>query len=168
MSAGRGVPELRRQLALNEALPEVKGSVLFYEGFLHQPQTVSAVDYLRKHWVNSGKKDVAAKNRYIFCCKTNCPTAHLQKWILSRAAGFKRRINPKQATMKTPVFSDDILRHLMLLLTSLAIVMMGIHLAASILSIILLSLFLAIVLAPVVALLCRTRLPRSFPAFHRH
>ncbi|MGL9750905.1 MAG: hypothetical protein ACR5LC_05655 [Symbiopectobacterium sp.] len=58
--------------------------------------------------------------------------------------------------MKTPVFSDD-----MLLLAALAIVMMGIHLAASILSIILLSLFLAIVLDPVVALLCRTRLPRS-------
>ncbi|MGL9735632.1 MAG: hypothetical protein ACR5LF_08200 [Symbiopectobacterium sp.] len=49
----------------------------------------------------------------------------------------------------------------MLLLVALAIVMMGIHLAASILSIILRSLFLAIVLDPVVALLCRTRLPRS-------
>lgn len=62
--------------------------------------------------------------------------------------------------MKTPVFSDDMLLNRMLLLATLAIVMMGIHLAASILSIILLSLFLAIVLEPVVALLCRTRLPR--------
>ncbi len=63
--------------------------------------------------------------------------------------------------MKTPVFSDDMLLNRMLLLAALAIVMMGIHLAASILSIILLSLFLAIVLEPVVALLFRTRLPRS-------
>lgn len=63
--------------------------------------------------------------------------------------------------MKTPVCSDDMLLNRMLLLAALAIVMMGIHLAASILSIILISLFLAIVLEPVVALLCRTRLPRS-------
>ncbi|WP_440864047.1 AI-2E family transporter [Symbiopectobacterium purcellii] len=93
--------------------------------------------------------------------KNRLSDAHLQKWILSRATGFKRRVNPKQATMKTPVFSDDMLLNRMLLLAALAIVMMGIHLAASILSIILLSLFLAIVLEPVVALLCRTRLPRS-------
>ncbi|MBG6245152.1 hypothetical protein CS369_10910 [Candidatus Symbiopectobacterium sp. 'North America'] len=63
--------------------------------------------------------------------------------------------------MKTPVFSDD-----MLLLAALAIVMMGINLAASILSIILLSLFLAIMLEPVVALLCRTRLPKTMIALH--
>ncbi|MGG2140034.1 hypothetical protein [Symbiopectobacterium sp. RP] len=40
----------------------------------------------------------------------------MQKWILLRAAGFKRRVNPKQATMKTLVFSDDMLLNRMLLL----------------------------------------------------
>ncbi len=45
-----GVPELQRQLDLNDSLPEVKGSVLFREAFLHQPQTAPAVEYLRKHW----------------------------------------------------------------------------------------------------------------------
>lgn len=45
-----GVPELKRQLALNASLPEIKGTVLFREAFFNQPQTVQAVQYLRTQW----------------------------------------------------------------------------------------------------------------------
>lgn len=45
-----GVPELRRQLDLNDALPEVNGTILFSEAYLSQPQTAAAVDYLKRRW----------------------------------------------------------------------------------------------------------------------
>lgn len=63
--------------------------------------------------------------------------------------------------MKTPARSEDSFLHVVLLVAALTIIMMGIHMAASVLSLILLALFLAIVLEPVVALLCRSRLPRA-------
>lgn len=45
-----GVPELKRQLDINDALPEVKGTILFRQGFLNQPQTAEAVHYLQNRW----------------------------------------------------------------------------------------------------------------------
>ena len=45
-----GVPELKRQLDLNDALPQISGTILFREGYLHQPQTRQAVDYLQQRW----------------------------------------------------------------------------------------------------------------------
>jgi uncharacterized lipoprotein YddW (UPF0748 family) len=46
-----GVPELKRQLDLNDALPEVGGTILFREAFLRQHQTEDAVNYLRDRWL---------------------------------------------------------------------------------------------------------------------
>ncbi len=48
--ADSGVAELRRELDLNEALPEISGTILFRETFLRQPQTQRAVNYLRSRW----------------------------------------------------------------------------------------------------------------------
>jgi uncharacterized lipoprotein YddW (UPF0748 family) len=48
-----GVPEFKRQLDLNDALPSVQGTILFREGFLSQPQTQPVVDYLRNRWGNN-------------------------------------------------------------------------------------------------------------------
>ena len=48
--AGGGVAELQRELDLNDALPEISGTILFREAFLRQPQTRQAVDYLRSRW----------------------------------------------------------------------------------------------------------------------
>ncbi|OYR22332.1 glycoside hydrolase family 10 protein [Brucella thiophenivorans] len=48
--AGNGVDEIRRQLELNNALPEVKGSILFRQGFLSDPKLKSVSDYLKKSW----------------------------------------------------------------------------------------------------------------------
>ncbi|WP_241898923.1 MULTISPECIES: glycoside hydrolase family 10 protein [unclassified Erwinia] len=45
-----GVPELKRQLDLNDALPQIQGTILFREDFLNQPQTRKAVDFLRQRW----------------------------------------------------------------------------------------------------------------------
>lgn len=47
---GEGVSELKRQLELNEKLPEIKGSILFRQGFLSDPKLRSVSDYLRKTW----------------------------------------------------------------------------------------------------------------------
>jgi uncharacterized lipoprotein YddW (UPF0748 family) len=47
---GGGVPELKRQLDLNEAVPEISGTILFRENYLNQPQTQDAVNYLRSRW----------------------------------------------------------------------------------------------------------------------
>ncbi len=47
-----GVPELKRQLDLNDALPEISGTILFREAFLRQPQTEEAVKYLKSRWRN--------------------------------------------------------------------------------------------------------------------
>lgn len=48
-----GVPELKRQLDLNDQLPEIKGEILFREGFLQSPQTEQAVKYLKSRWHRS-------------------------------------------------------------------------------------------------------------------
>lgn len=45
-----GVPELKRQLDLNEAIPEINGTILFREDYLNQPQTQEAVNYIRERW----------------------------------------------------------------------------------------------------------------------
>lgn len=45
-----GVPELKKQLDLNEAVPQIDGTILFRENYLNQPQTQKAVDYLRSRW----------------------------------------------------------------------------------------------------------------------
>ncbi|MCS2148037.1 glycoside hydrolase family 10 protein [Scandinavium manionii] len=45
-----GVPELKKQLDLNDALPEIQGTILFRENNLNQPQTQQAVNYLRSRW----------------------------------------------------------------------------------------------------------------------
>lgn len=45
-----GVPELKRQLDLNDTLPEVGGTILFRQSYLNQPQTKKAVEYLQTRW----------------------------------------------------------------------------------------------------------------------
>jgi uncharacterized lipoprotein YddW (UPF0748 family) len=45
-----GVPELKKQLDLNDALPQISGTILFRENNLNQPQTQQAVDYLQSRW----------------------------------------------------------------------------------------------------------------------
>lgn len=45
-----GVPELKKQLDLNESLPQISGTILFRENYLNQPQTQQAVRYLRSRW----------------------------------------------------------------------------------------------------------------------
>ena len=45
-----GVPELKKQLDLNDALPEIGGTILFRENNLNQPQAQQAVNYLRSRW----------------------------------------------------------------------------------------------------------------------
>ncbi len=45
-----GVPELKKQLDLNESLPQIQGTILFRESNLNQPQTRQAVNYLRSRW----------------------------------------------------------------------------------------------------------------------
>lgn len=50
----RGVPELKRQLDLNDALAEISGTILFRQRYLTGPQTEQAVDYLRTRWKSGG------------------------------------------------------------------------------------------------------------------
>jgi len=45
-----GVPELKRQLDLNDAMAEISGTILFRQRYLTEPQTEQAVDYLRTRW----------------------------------------------------------------------------------------------------------------------
>lgn len=45
-----GVPELKKQLDLNESLPQINGTILFRESYLEQPQTQQAVNYLKSRW----------------------------------------------------------------------------------------------------------------------
>ncbi|AFJ47036.1 glycoside hydrolase family 10 protein [Shimwellia blattae] len=45
-----GVAELKKQLDLNEQLPQVSGTILFRAANLDQPQTREAVSYLRSRW----------------------------------------------------------------------------------------------------------------------
>ncbi len=47
-----GVPELKRQLDLNETVPNIHGTILFRENNLNQPQAQQAVSYLRSRWGN--------------------------------------------------------------------------------------------------------------------
>lgn len=45
-----GVPELKKQLDLNETVPHIDGTILFREDFLNQPQAQDAVNYLKTRW----------------------------------------------------------------------------------------------------------------------
>lgn len=45
-----GVPELKRQLDLNETLPGINGTILFREAYLSDPLTKEAVQYLKSRW----------------------------------------------------------------------------------------------------------------------
>lgn len=45
-----GVPELQKQIELNESTLGINGTILFRENYLNQPQTQEAVHYLRAHW----------------------------------------------------------------------------------------------------------------------
>ncbi len=45
-----GVPELKKQLDLNESEPHINGTILFREDYLNQPQTQEAVTYIRNRW----------------------------------------------------------------------------------------------------------------------
>lgn len=47
-----GVPELKKQLDMNESDPHIHGTILFREAYLEQPQTRQAVDYLKQRWSN--------------------------------------------------------------------------------------------------------------------
>ncbi|WP_346775675.1 glycoside hydrolase family 10 protein [Erwinia sp. JH02] len=51
-----GVPELKKQLDLNESLPNIDGTILFRENYLNQPQTQEAVNYLKSRWGNAAAK----------------------------------------------------------------------------------------------------------------
>lgn len=48
-----GVPELKKQLDLNESTPQINGTILFRENYLNQPQTQEAVNYLKQRWNQS-------------------------------------------------------------------------------------------------------------------
>ncbi|MBD8161571.1 glycoside hydrolase family 10 protein [Erwinia persicina] len=50
-----GVPELKKQLDLNESLPGVSGTILFREDYLNRPQTQDAVRYLQSRWGDKSK-----------------------------------------------------------------------------------------------------------------
>jgi uncharacterized lipoprotein YddW (UPF0748 family) len=45
-----GVPELKKQLDMNETEPHINGTILFREDYLNQPQTQDAVTYIRTRW----------------------------------------------------------------------------------------------------------------------
>ncbi|MFD3231412.1 MULTISPECIES: glycoside hydrolase family 10 protein [unclassified Rahnella] len=45
-----GVPELKKQLDMNESVPQINGTILFRENYLNQPQTLDAVRYLKSRW----------------------------------------------------------------------------------------------------------------------
>ncbi|MGO3911175.1 family 10 glycosylhydrolase [Huaxiibacter chinensis] len=45
-----GVPELKKQLDLNETVPHIDGTILFREDYLNQPQAQDAVNYLKTRW----------------------------------------------------------------------------------------------------------------------
>lgn len=45
-----GVPELKKQLDLNDAVPEISSTILFREDYLNKPQTQQAVSYLQSRW----------------------------------------------------------------------------------------------------------------------
>lgn len=45
-----GVPEIKRQLDLNESIPEIQGSILFRQGSLQEPETQKVAEYIKKRW----------------------------------------------------------------------------------------------------------------------
>ena len=45
-----GVPELKKQLDMNETEAHINGTILFREDYLNQPQTQDAVSYIRSRW----------------------------------------------------------------------------------------------------------------------
>lgn len=45
-----GLPEIKRQIELNSTLPEVKGSILFRQGFLSDPKLEPVSSYLKSVW----------------------------------------------------------------------------------------------------------------------
>ena len=45
-----GVPELKKQLDLNESVTGISGTILFREDYLNRPQAHDAVNYLRSRW----------------------------------------------------------------------------------------------------------------------
>ena len=45
-----GVPELKKQLDLNDAVPKLAAPYLFREDYLNKPQTQQAVSYLQSRW----------------------------------------------------------------------------------------------------------------------
>lgn len=48
--AGGGVDEIRRQLEFNASVPEVKGSILFRQGFLSDPGLKKVSQYFKRSW----------------------------------------------------------------------------------------------------------------------
>jgi len=48
-----GVPELKKQLDLNESQPNINGTILFREDYFNQPQAQEAVRYIKERWGNS-------------------------------------------------------------------------------------------------------------------
>ena len=48
-----GVPELKKQIDMNESTPNINGTILFREDYLNQPQTQEAVSYLKQRWNQS-------------------------------------------------------------------------------------------------------------------
>lgn len=53
-----GVPELQKQLDLNDSLPQINGTILFREDYLNQPQTQEAVNYLKSRWGNNPSEQI--------------------------------------------------------------------------------------------------------------
>jgi len=53
-TAEGGVPEITRQLDLNDSLNEVGGCMLFRHMFLREPQTQQVVEYLKARWAAAG------------------------------------------------------------------------------------------------------------------
>ncbi|KPC20105.1 Uncharacterized protein AC499_3177 [Pseudomonas amygdali pv. lachrymans] len=47
-----GVPEITRQLDLNDSLAEVSGCMFFRHMFLRASQTQQVVDYLKLRWAD--------------------------------------------------------------------------------------------------------------------
>lgn len=45
-----GVPELKKQIDLNESVPHIDGTILFREDYLNQPQAQEAVSYIKTRW----------------------------------------------------------------------------------------------------------------------
>ena len=60
-----GVPELKKQLDLNDSISQINGTILFRESHLEQPQTQKAVNYLKERWttVATNTIDSTGENR---------------------------------------------------------------------------------------------------------